>query len=102
MTIIYAREKFYLAVEHAATSTDSLQQRLCDAFSRNIDNVQREGLTQDLWVRVMALKRELNKKPAKGNEGTIMATTAEMTDEEATSALVEIVSIFGEICKLIK
>jgi hypothetical protein len=53
----------------------------------------------EAWERFRKLKRATSCKPARGDEGSIAATTAQMTDDEAGKWLREIMSLFSEVAE---
>jgi hypothetical protein len=100
MALIYGHEKFFAAVYGSIGSSASLQERLCQSYIFNIINVRREDVPSDeIWIRIEKLAEAVTCKPAQGEEGTVAATTSQMTDEEAAEWLHEIASIFNEIAE---
>ena len=99
MSIDYAYEKFFVAIHGAISSDDSLQNRLADAYMSSIMRVEITDVSAELGKRIKALGDAVTREPAKDNEGTIKATAAIMSTEEAKKWLEEIVSIFSDICE---
>ena len=93
MALNYAGEKFSLAVHHAAISSKSIQGRLADAFIYNLSLVGDEDLTSELRPRFAALKAKLETTSAKAGEGTWLASALDMSDEEASSCMKELVNL---------
>jgi hypothetical protein len=92
----YGLQKFYLAVEGAASSEKTLQERVADAFLYNLILIEAVNVPAEVWDRLQKMKAEVTKIPAKGSEGTIVATTSQMSTEEARKCLREIVSMYDE------
>lgn len=100
MALNYGWEKFFSAVHNAIGSEEPPQKRLASAYIFNIIHVHRDDVPNDeVWARIEKLTRAVTNKPAKGNEGTVEATTSVMSTEEAQKWLKEIVSLFGEIAE---
>jgi len=99
MSLSYGWEKLHLAVDGAATSDSTLQDRLADAYVYHIIHVAPENVTPEIWQRIKTLAGVLTSATAKGNEGTVKATTSLMDDLEATKWLHEIVSLYDSICE---
>jgi len=97
MAISYAWEKFFSAVDYAASSCASVQERLASAYIFNIIHVRSEDVPAELWKRIEKLTAAVTKVPARGDEGTVQATTSQMSSDDASKWLSEIVSIFNDI-----
>jgi hypothetical protein len=100
MGVDYGWEKFYVAVHYAISSNGSLQQRLASCVSQ-IHPLGRESFPDDeTWGEFNNLLEETTKRPARyEGEGTINATTAQMTDEEAGKHLGKICDLFSGVAK---
>jgi hypothetical protein len=100
MGISHGWEVFYRAVGSAVTSNESLQERLGSVIML-LGLLQRESFTSDeMWERFRSLKEETTKCPATfRGEGTIHATTSQMSDEEARRLLNESFEIFNELAE---
>ena len=100
MSLTYGWEKLYSACYDSVGSAESPQKRLAGAVAYGIIHLRRENLpTDETWERVAKLIQATTCKPAKGDEGTITATTSQMTDEEAGKWLREIMSILIEVAE---
>jgi hypothetical protein len=100
MAIDYAWEKFFSAVYGSIGSERSPQDRLADSYVFDIIHVRREDVPNDeVWERIQKLTRAVTSKPAEQHEGSVKATTSEMSSAEAARWLQEIVSIFNEIAE---
>jgi hypothetical protein len=90
----YGCEKFGSSIEYAVTSTDSLQERLAGVML-GVINLQRDDFPDTAtWERFRKLLTGTTMLPAKGDEGTIQATTSQMTDDEARQWLREAFYIY--------
>ena len=100
MGLNYAWEKFFTSLYYAIDSKASLQDRLASVISKvahlSADSFPSDG---EIWNRYKGLMEATTKLPALHEEGTIKATTSQMTDEEATRWLREAVGIFSDIAK---
>jgi hypothetical protein len=100
MGVNYGWEKFFILLDYAIASKASLQDRLASAISKveglSADSFPSDG---DSWVRYKGLIEATTKLPALHKEGTIQATTSQMTDEEAARWLREAVGIFSDIAR---
>jgi hypothetical protein len=92
----YAREKFYTAVHALATGSSSIQTRLANA-ALSLNTLQSENLPETLQTEFADVWRELTKERAQGDEGTIAATTAQLSDEQARELAGRIVSIYTQL-----
>lgn len=100
MGLNYGWEKLFLACDFAVGSTDTPQKRLQNIACFDIINLRREDLpSHDSWERLQKVRRACTSKPANGDEGTIAATTSQMSDDEATKWLKEILSLFNEVAE---
>lgn len=98
MSIHYAHEKFSLAVEGMATSAESIQMRVANAWSHNLIHVTGANLPADSAKRLKALGERLTRvQPTMEGEGTILATARQMSDEEAVQIAKEIVSLAYQV-----
>ena len=93
MDLGYAVEKFSNAVNEAATSPKSIQQRLADAYIYDIVRVSEENVPPEIWARISKLTDAITCIPAQGDEGTVIATTSQMSEAEAVTHLKEIVTL---------
>ena len=96
MSISYAYEKLWLAVESLATGTDPLQKRLQHAWFATV-GVLPDQIPEDYRSEWLDIQEALTKEPAKGHEGNIAATTAAMDDETATKVAGRIFSLFRKV-----
>lgn len=99
MGVDYGNEKFFSVLSYAVGSTDSVQERLSNVIS-GVCHLERDSFPDDdTWQRFEALLAETTKRAAKGDEGTIAATTSQMSEDEAAKWLHEALSIFTEIAE---
>lgn len=100
MALNYGWEQLFMACSSAIGSEATPQKRLATAVTFRIHVLTRDDLPSDeAWERVEKLMNATTCKPAMGDEGTIEATTSQMTNEEAAKWLQEIVSLFGEVAE---
>jgi len=100
MSLAYGWEKLFSACHYAVGSNQTPQRRLAAVMSIYVLNLEHKDLPNlEAWERFRKLKRATSCKPPKGDEGTIAATTAQMTDEEAGKWLSEIMSLFSEVAE---
>jgi len=104
MSLDYAYEKLSVAVTSMATSTDSLQNRLANAYIYGFHTIGLD-VNADLPPNLRSLYREIEKNltkvPARGDEGSVVATTSVMRDEEAKKLIEQIVYLYDEVAQLI-
>lgn len=100
MALHYGWERFFSAIHGSIGSQESPQQRLAHSYCFDIIHVRREDVPSDeTWQRIQELTQAVTRRPAKGTEGAVQATTSAMSADEAAKWLQEIVSIFGEIAE---
>lgn len=97
MSINYAWEKLYLAVSGMAHSEESLQDRLAAAYMFNVMKLKSEDLPPDVQDKFENLGATITSK--QGPKGTVLATTAIMSDEEAKKWIDEIVSMYDAVTR---
>jgi hypothetical protein len=93
----YAREKFWIAVHCLATSSSSIQARLERAAAGSLGRLKSEDLPEGLQTEFAGLWRDLTKKKACGDEGTIAATTRQLSDEEAEQVARRVMSMYTRL-----
>ena len=100
MGVDYGWEKFFASLHYAVASTAPLQERLESVVSE-ICHLKHDSFPDDeTWERFENLMKETTKFPARTEgEGTIRATTAQMTDDEASKWLHEAIGIFSDIAQ---
>ena len=100
MALNYGWEKFFSAVYGSIGSELTPQDRLANSYVFDIIHVRRDDVpSEEIWERIQKLTQAITSKPGKGGEGSVKATTSEMSSEEAAKWLREIVSIFNEIAE---
>ena len=100
MSLDYAGEKLYAAVRSMATSTEPLQVRLANAYLFGFHTIGLDvnaDLPPDLRASYREIEKELTKVPAQGNEGTVVATTRIMSDNEARKLIEQIVTLYDDV-----
>ena|SRR5687767_2232117 len=99
MSLRYVDEKLFVAVLGMARSQDSLQDRLMGAWL-NFHTLQDRDLPEgDLRDQFQEITHALTWREAKGDEGTVRATTSQMSDQEASGFIEKIVSLYAEVAE---
>lgn len=101
MSLNYTWEKLFVAVLGMAKSESSLQDRLVGAhlsFHTLRDKDFPEGELRGSFQEIM---HALTWRPAKGDEGTVRATTSLMGNQEASELVEKIVSLYDEVAQLL-
>ncbi len=76
-----------------------MQERLFGVVS-GVCHLERDSFPDDAtWERFEALLADNTKRAARGDEGTIEATTSQMSNEEAAKWLQEALSIFTDVAE---
>lgn len=100
MSLSYTWEKLFVAVLSMAKSDASLQDRLVGAYL-SFHTLQDENFPEgELRESFKEIKFQLTMRPAKGNEGTVRASTRLMKDKEAGELIEKIVSLYDEVAQL--
>ena len=94
----YARQKFGEAVEVLASSNRPIQDRLVSA-ALSIIALKVDGLPEGLRPRFEALWHGLTKEKAGGDEGTLKATTQQLTADQAGELAREFLGIYEELLR---
>ncbi len=100
MSLEYAWEKLYITVRNLASGTGSIQERLADAYISGgyiLGLGTQNELPTDLQPSYAAINRTMTRVPAQGDEGDIVATTRQMSDDEAVEVAEQIVDLFNEV-----
>lgn len=100
MSLEYTWEKLSVAVGGMVRSQESLQDRLMGAYL--CFHPLREGDFPEGELRKSFhdIMHALTWQPAKGDEGTVRATTQQMTDQEASDLIEKLFSLYEEITRL--
>lgn len=103
MSLEYAYEKLSVAVAGMATSTDSLQKRLANAYLsfHTIGLDVKADLPSNLQSLYHEIENSLTRVPPQGSEGSILATTRTLRDEEAYRLIEQVVELYDEVAQLI-
>lgn len=100
MSLDYVHEKLSVAVASMATSTATLQNRLADAYISGFHTLKPADFPADLQSSYEEIRNDLTKVPARGDEGTVVATTRAMSDEDATNLIDRIVDLSYDVAEL--
>ena len=99
MGLDYGWEALFSSLHHAVGSAAPLPE-LLEGVVSGVCHLRRDSFPDDeTWKRFERLMNETTCLPAKGNEGTIQATTSQMTDDEAGRCLREAFEIFSKIAE---
>lgn len=79
----YPFEKFSCAVHGMAVSPSSIQRRVADAYIFNLIHLETEELPEEIRIKFKELHKKLTSVAPAGDEGSVYATTNEMSTEEA-------------------
>jgi len=94
----YAWEKFNSALR-ILTSTGTIQERLADAYRLSLIHLDIGKMPKKLQPEFKKLGEDLTKIPQKGEEGSVAATTAQMSDDEAREHIGTIISMYDEVVR---
>ncbi|GLV61179.1 hypothetical protein KDH_79950 [Dictyobacter sp. S3.2.2.5] len=101
MSLSYTWEKLFVAVLGMARSEASLQDRLMGAYLSFHTLRDADFPKDELRTSFQEITHALTSQPAKGNEGTVQATTSLMGDQEAAELIEKIVSLYDEVAQLL-
>lgn len=93
----YPNEKFSAAVNSMATSPKSLQERICDAYVYNLIHVKPEDLPESVQHDFIQLAKKLTAVEPKSDEGSVAATTRQMSTTDAIEIADIIVRLADDI-----
>ena len=97
MGIDYAAEKFSAAMRCAIASTKSLQERL-ESVTLGVFHLERNDFEDDeTWKRFEAFLDETTKCEPQGKEGSLRATTSQMSNEDAAKLLQEALDLYSDV-----
>ncbi len=100
MSLNYTWEKLFVAVLSMAKSDSSLQDRLVGAYL-SFHTLRDEDFPEgELRESFQEITHALTWRPARGDEGTVRATTHLMGDQEAGELVEKIVSLYDEVTRL--
>jgi hypothetical protein len=101
MGVDYAWEKYFSALRYAVGSTAPLQERLAYVISE-VHHLQSDSFPNaEIWVKFEELIwKTTHRSEENVGEGTIQATTSQMTDADAAEYLRKAFDIFSEFAEL--
>ncbi len=100
MGIEYADEKFSTAIRSMALGGGTLQERLVDAYL-SFHTLRKEDFPEEkLWNSFQDIHERLTCIDATGDEGTVAATTRQMSFEEAHEVGSKIADLADTISRL--
>lgn len=101
MSLSYTWEKLHVAVLILASSTGSIQERLCDAYTSSLIRLHEPNdFPKDMRNDFEEITRELTAVEPSGNEGSVQASTNAMTDIKASTIAEKIVSMYDQITRM--
>jgi len=100
MAANYAREKFTAGLYMLAEGREGIKQRLVDAYVEASHAHSDKQLLPAFSKGIEALHRRMTSVAPKGEEGSIAATVAGMTDDDVVAAVHELVRIALELQSL--
>ncbi|MCF8104862.1 MAG: hypothetical protein K9K64_05225 [Desulfohalobiaceae bacterium] len=89
----YPNEKFSQAIETMATSPKPIQDRIADAYLNHIDYVNPEDVPEEVRYQFHVVNEKMTKVDPVGNEGSVVASARQLTDNEAVELANKIVLI---------
>lgn len=95
----YAWEKFHTAVIGLASSRQSLQMRLADAYRFHLLHIEDEDLPQEITEDFKRLAQALRARKAKGDEGDAVASSMALSEGQAGDLIELIVSMYDRVAK---
>jgi len=105
MSLEYAWEKLYITVRNLASGTGSIQERLANAYLSGgyiLNLAKGDDLPPDLLPSYEAINERMTRTPPQGDEGSIVASTRQMSDEEAVKVAERIVDLFNEVAHRVR
>lgn len=95
----YLSQKLSAAVLGMMQSTASLQDRLARAciFELTPASIGNVSLPKHIREQIATIMVEVAKSPPVGNEGTIIATTQKMSDDEASAVIEKILALYDDV-----
>lgn len=89
----YPHEKFSSAISSMATSPKSIQDRVADAFVYNLIHLKSEDLPEAIRYRFTEMTKKLTSAEPIASEGSVSATTNQMTTDDAIEVATEILGM---------
>ena len=93
------KEKLWVAIQVLVTGGGRIQERLESAAIGlvGIYLPSESDLPKKYQEALKSIIQDLTKEPAKGDEGSIKATTCKMNDQEAKQVAERILSLYGRL-----
>jgi hypothetical protein len=96
LALDYTKEKFWQAVHSLATGAGAIQDRLAGA-AQYLIRLQPDDLPAKLRKEFEGMQHELTKEEASGDEGSIVATTRQLSPEQGSKLANRILNIYMEL-----
>ena len=93
----YAWEKLYVAVLGMARSEAPLRDRLADAYASSIMRIEDADLPPDARNDFFEIQQALTRVEAKGDEGSISASAAALSDSEVHDLIGKVVDLYDRM-----
>jgi hypothetical protein len=87
----YVHEKFVLAVDSMATSPASIQHRVADAYIFHLIHLNVDELPEEIRMDFKMMKQQLTSAKPVGDEGSVMASANEMSEDDSVAIAQKIV-----------
>lgn len=89
------RQVLWVTIETLVKSEGSLQERLASAYRGSLNTLPAEnGLPKEYQEVLESIRQDMTNEPAKGNEGSIEATTRNLEEQEAERVAPLILSLY--------
>jgi len=89
----YAHQKFSAAVESMAESPESIQRRIAAAYLDQLHVINPDDLPDEVRMDFNIMVEQLTAVEPSGNEGSVNASVANMSDDDAVAIARKIVHI---------
>lgn len=96
----YVWEKAYCALDSLSTSPQSLKQRIGDAYMFHLMHLQMEELSPELKKLFSNIEERLTEEEPAGDEGSVQASLATMTDDMASEVAKDIFKLCYQVIRL--
>jgi hypothetical protein len=91
VSVSYFYQKFSAAVESMAASPASIQHRIADAYISQLHVLQPDELPDEIRMDFTIMVEQLTRIEPVGNEGRVMASVREMSEDDAVEIARKIV-----------
>lgn len=95
----YAFEKLMNAVLTLAKSKETHQDRLANAYLSGLLLIRPDDLPEDIREDFFELKAAMEKGTPRSDEGTVVASVRDMSEQEASNLIDSIVSLYADVAR---